>query len=258
MIISDTDIKEPILQNLVPVLTEDGVLRGMIQTGVREWQGQLATLEFPTRTITLTAKRFQNEKVSRELMCAIFPVNLSQSKQPWNGIPGFLSAVTMGYFSVWAIPVLNPDYNRTSIGLLSLFNSNKLDPSTKETISAPVDPSTVQSKPPVVLKATVSVSVYRFKKRLAFVEFNWVDIFLRKLEAEGLEKEQCFLTVQTLQSPTAFKTICYNSTNSSSVPFILQIMRISRNMPEAGTYDFVLEVVGKGHYLFNISLVLKP
>ena len=164
----------------------------------------------------------------------------------------------MGYFSVWAIPVLNPDYNRTSIGLLSLFNSNKLDPSTKETTPAPVDPSTVQSKPPVVLKATVSVSVYRYKKRLAFVEFNWVDIFLRKLEAEGLEKEQCFLTVQTLQSPTAFKTICYNSTNSSSVPFILQIMRISRNMPEAGTYDFVLEVVGKGHYLFNISLVLKP
>lgn len=254
MIVCDTTIEEPILQNLVPVLTDDGVLRGLIQTEVTEWQGSTGTLEFPTRKIDLIAKCFRSEQGTRKLMCAVFPVTLTPGKEPWNGIPNFLSADKMGYFSIWAIPVLNPGYNRVSIGELRLFVSNTLDPTSKEDsavgVNTPVPTQTI------VVKANISVSTYKFNKRFSFVEFNWVDLFRKKLSSVGIT-EQCFLSVQTLQSPTVFKTLCYNSTNSSSVPFILQIMRVSRQLPDDGSYDFVFEVMGKNRYLFQITLTLR-
>lgn len=255
MIVRDTEIKEPILQNLIPVLTEDGVLHGLIQTGVNEWKGNSATLEFPTRKINLVAKEFLGEGVVRKLMCAVFPVTLTKGKEPWNAIPNLISSEKMGYFSVWAIPVMNPGYNRISIGELKLFTSNKLDPSSKEE-NPPVNPDSQAESKTIVVKANIGVSVYKFNKRFAFVEFNWVDLFRRKLETLGIT-EQCFVSVQTVQSPTVFKTLCYNSTVSSAVPYILQIMRVSREIPDVGLYEFVLEIMGKNRYLFQISLNLR-
>lgn len=255
MIVQDTTIQQPILQNLVPVLTEDDVLHGIIQTGVNEWHGASATLEFPTRKIILVAKEFIGENTSRQLMCAVFPVILTKGREPWNGIPNFLSAEKMGYFSVWAIPVMNPGYNRVTIGELKLFTSNKLDPIMKDK-NNPVSPTAQVEKETIVVKANIGVSVYKFNKRFSFVEFNWVDLFRRKLETVGIT-EQCFMSVQTVQSPTVFKTLCYNSTTSSAVPYILQIMRVSRELPDVGTYEFVLEVMGKNRYLFHITLNLK-
>lgn len=255
MIVRDTTIQKPILQNLVPVLTEDGVLQGLIQTGVQEWQGESATLEFPTRRVQLVAKEFIDENITRQLMCAVFPVTLTRGREPWNGIPNFLSAHRMGYSSVWAIPVMNPAYNRVAIGELKLFTSNKLDPVSKND-EKPIESTSNVEKETVVVKATIGVSLYKFTKRFSFVEFNWVDLFRRKLETFGIT-EQCFLFVQTVQSPTVFKTLCYNSTNSSAVPYILQIMRVSRETPDVGMYDFVLEVEGTRKYLFQISLNLR-
>ena len=255
MIVQDTTIQQPILQNLVPVLTEDDVLHGIIQTGVNEWYGASATLEFPTRKIILVAKEFIGENTSRQLMCAVFPVILTKGREPWNGIPNFLSAEKMGYFSVWAIPVMNPGYNRVTIGELKLFTSNKLDPIMKDKNNT-VSPIAQVEKETIVVKANIGVSVYKFNKRFSFVEFNWVDLFRRKLETVGIT-EQCFMSVQTVQSPTVFKTLCYNSTTSSAVPYILQIMRVSRELPDVGTYEFVLEVMGKNRYLFHITLNLK-
>lgn len=255
MIVRDTNIQQPILQNLIPVLTEDGVLRGLIQTGVNEWQGTSATLEFPTRKISLVAKEFIGENVTRQLMCAVFPVTLTKGREPWNAIPNFLSAEKMGYFSVWAIPVMNPGYNRVTIGELKLFTSNKLDPTSKDE-DKPVSPTTQTQKDTIVVKANIGVSAYKFNKRFSFVEFNWVDLFRRKLETVGIT-EQCFISVQTVQSPPVFKTLCYNSTTSSAVPYILQIMRVSRELPDVGTYEFVLEVMGKNRYLFQITLSIR-
>ena len=255
MIVQDTTIQQPILQNLVPVLTEDDVLHGIIQTGVNEWYGVSATLEFPTRKIILVAKEFIGENTSRQLMCAVFPVILTKGREPWNGIPNFISAEKMGYFSVWAIPVMNPGYNRVTIGELKLFTSNKLDPIMRDK-NTPVESATQVEKETIIVKANIGVSVYKFNKRFSFVEFNWVDLFRRKLQTVGIT-EQCFMSVQTVQSPTVFKTLCYNSTTSSAVPYILQIMRVSRELPDVGTYEFVLEVMGKNRYLFHITLNLK-
>ena len=251
-IIKDAVIEEPILQNLIPVLTEDGVLHGLIQTGVREWSGSSATLELPNRTLQLKAKSFQGERGTRVLMCSVFPVCLSEGQRPWNGIPGFIDPSL--HFSIWATPVMNPGYRRCDIGNLNLFVSNILDPSEKG--SEHQTNEITENTDPVVLSAVIGVSASRFEDRFSFVEFNWADLFRKKLEAEGIT-ESCFISVDILQSPPQFKTICYNSTDSSAVPYIMQIMRVSPSAPDMGQYDFVLDIRGKGSYLFKLTLSLR-
>ena len=259
MLVEDTFIEKPILQNLVPVLTEDGVLRGLIQIPLHSWSGSSASLELPNRVLSLQAKLFIGEKTKRELMCAVFPTPLTQGREPWNGISNFLSADGMGYFSIWAIPVMNPDYNRVTIGELKLFTSNVLDPKDESDNPLPIHPNSSNdsdSNESMVTTAKVGVSLNRFKDRFSFIEFNWLDLFRNKLESLGI-KEACFVSVEILETPKAFKALCYNSTDSSAVPYILQIMRISKENISIGSYNFVLKVEGKKQHLFHLILNIR-
>ena len=255
MRIQRTTILGEHFQALIPVLTDDGILRGLVQIPAMQLNSETKTITLGTRTLPLTALEFSDERHVRKLMCIVFPFSPAVGYAPWNGLEGWIPPSKLGNMAAWAIPVLNPGYQRKTLGLLNIFVSSLLDPKSIESLNTQTV-SGNDSKSILALSMTLNVNADRFDDRFSFIELNWMDALREKLKALDID-EQCFLSIYTLDAPAPFHVVCYNSTSSSAVPYMLQIMRVGRQSLTEKSYQFVFEIEGRLKYHLVLTMNLK-
>ena len=234
------------IQHLIPVISNFCELKGMIQCKPMELDGSPITLD--NRTFTPKYVRFEDlpRKLDRSIYCLVGDINC-------NGLTGFIPPSKLGIFSLWATPVFNPGYLRSTLGLVEFLTSSKYDYNhtsvTKEEQENPDLPDE-----PKIISATANVSISKFPEKFSFVEFDWVSVLNARILKCKLKPCE-FKNISILQNDTPFRVIFYNNNSTNTIPNILQIMRI--NDVSATSYEFVFDVEGSYPIMFKLVLNVK-
>lgn len=244
MKISKVEPKQQV-QHLLPVISKQQVLLGMIQSKPLELDGTDITID--NRTFKPQYLRFEDlgNKVDRSIYCII--------DENCNGVSGFIPSSKLGIFSIWATPVFNPSYLRSTLGLVEFLTTSKYD-SNHTFITREEQENPVSSDDPKLVSASANVSISKFKDKFSFVEFDWVSVLNARILKCKLKPCE-FKSISILQNDTPFRVIFYNSNNTNSIPNLLQIMRIGE--VTAKTYEFVFDVEGSYPIMFKLALNVK-
>lgn len=242
--------KMNITQSLIPVISSDGVLRGMVQIAPHTFTKTTELYTFGTRTLPVQAMRFSDlpRKIERLLMCLSFDASLSSGKDPWNGLPNFIAIADLGMMSIWAVPVMNPGYLRSTLGLADLFVSDRYD---VKKLPSKDDSSATDELIEITIKTNVSIS--KFPQKFSFIECYWPTFIRDKVDFCTC----AFHGIEVVQSDPSFKVMFYNKDTSSKVPDIMQIMLI--NVVNVGKVaNFVFDIFGKVNVRLRMRMTVKP
>ena len=221
MLINESEGK--VSQYLIPVISGNikgsANLVGFVSIPLTTFEGSTDSIKIGQKEYVVHCLSFVAEKSTRTLFCLIFPMSSNTGHDGWNGIPNFVSPSEFGIISAWACPVGNPDYQRTSIGMLELLTSSKMD--RKETAQSK---NAIESIPEYSLGLKVNVPYSRLEQKLSFIEFDWLTSFLRFCKSSDLSLE--VKEIEAISWPLEFKTLALTDSSSSGIPNIIRIMRI--------------------------------
>lgn len=237
-----------VTQYLVPVLSGDFpycILVGLVPIPITTLNGKSSDLVINNRAVTARCIQFSTEKSERKLFCLVFPHSSNTGHDPWNGL-GLITAKDLGIVSAWACPVGNPDFQRTSIGMLELFVSNKMD-RTEQHVQ-----STVAKQQTLNLQLKLSVNAERLLKKLSFIEFDWLPSFQKYCDNHNLHIHP--LNLSGLDCPAGFKTVAYTNSVSSGIPNIIRIMRISQSSDQL-IFRYAIDCTQ--YYTVNLTVLLN-
>lgn len=231
-------------QHLVPVLSSDQALRGIVMIPNTKFQGSEQELTIEGKSYVAKAIRFfdADRHVDRLLFCIV--VDFSNNAQTWLSIPGLIPPSKFGILGAWAIPV-GKQKHIFSLGLAELLTRTIYDKF-----------SVVQSKSSrktYSVSLAVNVSKQRFAERLSSIEFMWDKMLACHLDKRNMKDE--FLDVRIDGVDDGFRAVCF----SNAVGGLPSIMRIMALHPiDNGTYRVLWFVTGKNaDYQVTLSLRVK-
>lgn len=240
-----TAIDRPVRQYLVPVLTDDFVLQGLVHIDLTEFNTTPFTIEVKSCKLTCNAYSFNG----RVLFCLMYPASNSDKVKAWSGLPNFQPVSQFQMTSYWAFPVGNLATKYVDFGQAELLTSSRYDPKTLQPMQSA--DHAVDDKTVATIKINVPAS--RWPRRYAVLDLNWMSLLISKL------KMQCtldsFKDVQIVSCESPFKAFVLTNDNSG-VPQILRLM-LNADTVSKGEYQVVMQIQGEKQYLVVLNFSLS-
>ena len=247
MIISKSKAEQ--IQSLVPVLAGeiDGScnLVGFVQIPTTKFSGATDNLSIGNLDLTVQCLSFDNGKQVKNLFCLVYPLVLNRTGL-WNGLPHFIDSTQFGILSAWACPVGNPDFQRTSLGLLEIFSKTKPIAETAKTDNKPLQELDIY--------LSIKVDFNRLASKLSFIEFDWLKSFFKFCKNNNYTLVPVELEV--MSNPSQFKVLAYTDSTSSGIPNIIRVMRVVQSDQTKFSFLFMIRCEDQINVRLHVELSL--
>lgn len=248
MIVKKVDaLDKPVSQYMVPVLTTDYMLHGLVHIPQTEFTQTPQVVNVNGRDLQCVAYSF-NERI---VFCLMFNPCLSHGHREWLGLPNFLPLSKFQMTSYWVAPVGNIAQKYTDFGQVDLLRTSRYD---KDTLQPMQDSDAPIADETVVATIRINVPASRWPKQFSVLDLNWMSLLISKLKMQC--KHDSFKDVQILSSQAPFKAFALTA-DSSGIPQVLRLM-LNAESVSPGEYQVVLQATGDKKYLCVLNFNVKP
>lgn len=247
MLISRSNAEQ--IQTLVPVLAGeiDGScnLVGFVQIPPTKFSGEYDTLSIGQMDLTVECLSFEQDRTKKNLFCLIYPITLNRTGL-WNGLPHFIDSSQFGILSAWACPVGNPDFQRTSLGLLEIFSKTKPISQVTKTDNKPLQELDIY--------LSIKIDFNRLASKLSFIEFDWLKSFFKFCKNNNYTLVP--LELEVMSNPSQFKVLAYTDSTSSGIPNIIRVMRVVQSDQTKFSFLFMIRCEDQINVRLHVELSL--
>lgn len=255
------------LQNILPVITQDGLVKGWYPITGTTFTGSettfaLSDVTVPISTVTVDEAPRGTSTPSVVLprtfqyMAAVYPQGLAANYQPWASANFIPASWNMG--GAWSMPSMPGALLREGMSVLAIALKDQI--MNVPGASAPAAPSAPSVTTPKAMTWNSSMAYALINGSCSFFDFNWVTLFATS------QQEITPLSISVTSLPgnvTAGQPFAASilgvpvATNNGPVYDTIRIVRLlDAGLIPTGTYAFVFSVLGVGGTTASVTLNL--